>query len=59
MTVEHGPNDGATSQCLVKETLLEMIIAVFARDDDQTIFDACWASVVDVDVCLLSFTVKG
>ena len=59
MAVQYGPDDGAASQRLVEETLLELIAAFFTRNDDHTVFDTCRTSVINVNVRLLSLIVKG
>ena len=59
MAVQYGPDDGAASQRLVKETLLELIAAFLTRNHHHTVFDTCRTSVINVNVRLLSLIVKG
>ena len=59
MAVQNGPDDGAASQRLVKETLLELITAFLTRNHHHTVFDTCRTSVINVNVRLLLLIVKG
>ena len=60
VTVKNGPDESATFERLVKDTLLEVkVAALFTRYYDHAIFDACRSSVVHVNIRLLFFIDEG